>query len=452
MRLIAMPAVLILAAAAPGGLRDEPGDPPRKAYVICFDLHSKDPKDGAAMADTIRLKLRRHKEFFVLDRITSQETGGTMPADGDRKRIVTVMNGLGLNVALYGTVTRRGRTVTVNLACLDRTDPGKPAEWTLRLSDNTQRWRAVIARTVVEKITGTPEWGPPQYGDEQEPKKLTRPVNRNGDFEDGHTGWDPPDNVSTFLEAGPDGRGTILRVKTNLKRAPWLAYTRKLRFGRADPKNPPKIPEDSSYGSVAGLEGVHYRSEWLPPATGQRYWVTADAAKPGGTPKVFIKGFLDRAKLIGADGLPETSLYERGLNARSFAALPEKKRRRIIDDDVRKHPDRYRQECYRWYLNLRGGAKGRWRHYAAPFPPRGGLPANVEWFRIDVYSYWPPGEYRWDNVWLYKDPRQKAPLPAEKARTPDIHKKQRLHDDERKAPDEKDKGKAEKKRDRNAGK
>ena len=441
MKRIAILAPLLLTAAATGGLRDEPGEPPKKAYVICFDLHSKDAKYGAAMADTIRLKLRRHKEFYVLDRITSQETGGTMPADGDRKRMVTVMNGLGLNMALYGTVTRRGAAVTVDLRCLDMTNPDRPAEWALKLTDKTERWRAVISRPIVEKITGTPEWVPPQYGDEEEPKDLANPVNRNGDFEEGHTGWDPPDNASTFLEKGPPGRGTILRVKTNLKRGPWLEYTRKLRLGQADPNNPPKIPEDKSFGSVAGLEGVHYRSEWLPPVTGQRYWVTADAAKPGGTPKVFIKGFLNRAKLIGADGLPEKSLYERGLDPQSFADLTEAKRREIIDDDVRKHPDRYRQECYRWYLNLRGGKKGQWHHHAAPFPPRGGLPANVEWFRIDVYSYWPPGEYRWDNVWMYKDPRQKAPIPEEKARTPDIHKKERLHDAERKDSGEKDKPK-----------
>ncbi|GAG04372.1 unnamed protein product, partial [marine sediment metagenome] len=68
------------------------------------------------------------------------------------------------------------------------------------------------------------------------------------------------------------------------------------------------------------------------------------------------------------------------------------------------------------------GKDGQWDHLAAPVPPRGGLPANVEWLQLQVYCYWPPGTYKWDNVHLYKDPRQKAPLPEEGARTPNFGK------------------------------
>ena len=70
--------------------------------------------------------------------------------------------------------------------------------------------------------------------------------------------------------------------------------------------------------------------------------------------------------------------------------------------------------------NLRGNckeAKGQWLHLSAPFPPRGGLPKNVKWLRVVVYAYWPPGDFVFDDVMLYKAPRQKAPQPEEKART-----------------------------------
>ena len=50
-------------------------------------------------------------------------------------------------------------------------------------------------------------------------------------------------------------------------------------------------------------------------------------------------------------------------------------------------------------------------------PPRGGLPGNVQWLQIQVYAYWPPGTYRFDNVHLYKAPKQTKPLPEEPART-----------------------------------
>ena len=42
---------------------------------------------------------------------------------------------------------------------------------------------------------------------------------------------------------------------------------------------------------------------------------------------------------------------------------------------------------------------------------------------MEVYAYWPPGTYRFDNVNVYKDPRQKAALPEEKARTPNFDKR-----------------------------
>ncbi len=63
---------------------------------------------------------------------------------------------------------------------------------------------------------------------------------------------------------------------------------------------------------------------------------------------------------------------------------------------------------YRWYLICRSGGDD-WTHAAAPFPRRGGLPAEVQWLQVQVYAYWPPGEYLFDNVWLYTDPRQQAP-------------------------------------------
>ena len=80
------------------------------------------------------------------------------------------------------------------------------------------------------------------------------------------------------------------------------------------------------------------------------------------------------------------------------------------------NPRRYRREVYRWYLACRNFTDG-WKHYAAPVPPRGGLPANVKYLRLHVYAYWPLGEYLFDNVHLYPDPRMAEPVPEEKART-----------------------------------
>jgi hypothetical protein len=105
------------------------------------------------------------------------------------------------------------------------------------------------------------------------------------------------------------------------------------------------------------------------------------------------------------------------MTAQQFAKLPPARQKKLIADDAAKHPDRYRREVFRWYLACRN-EEDTWKHYAAPCPPRGGLPASVQWLQIQVYAYWPPGEFRFDNVHLYKDPAQKAPLPEEPRKTP----------------------------------
>jgi TolB-like protein len=413
-------AAAVLAAAAPTTARaaaapdrdDEPGGP--QVYVVVLDFAARDANVGQRLADSLRLGLRRQEGYFVLDRLTTQELSRPLGLDTPAEKVAELArNRAGCNVALYGDVTRDGRRVALRLRCVDLTDPNEPGGWTQTFHDDTERYRAVIKRAAIERLTGREAWTPPQYGDEAEPNAFGRPLNANGDFEHGRTGWDHPDNVSTFLVKGPKGRGTILRVRTDLARGPWLAYRRKLRLGRADPKRPPKIPRDTGYSSVAGLEGVHFRSDWIRAEPGWRYWLLVDAKKAGGTPKVFVKGFIDWSKK--ADGLPERSLAERKLTPEQFAKLPETARRALIRDDARRHPERYRRESYRWYLNLRG--PNDWHHYAAPFPPRGGLPDNVLWLQIQIYSYWPPGEYLWDDCWLYKDPRLAGPVDEEPART-----------------------------------
>jgi len=198
---------------------------------------------------------------------------------------------------------------------------------------------------------------------------------------------------------------------------------RDIRLGGADPNKPPKLEKNTSYhNSVAALEGVHYRSDWIKATPGRRYWLAADMkGKSSGIffPKIFIKGFSEWADR--ADGLPEKSLVERKMTPESFAKLPAERQKKIIAEDAGKYPDRYRRESFRWYLACRN-EEDQWKHYAAPFPPRGGLPRNVDWFQVQVYAYWPPGAFLFDNVHVYADPNQKAPLSEEKARTPHFGK------------------------------
>jgi len=93
-------------------------------------------------------------------------------------------------------------------------------------------------------------------------------------------------------------------------------------------------------------------------------------------PKIFVKGFADFS--AAADGLSDVSLHEMGISPDAFAKIPPAQRKKLIAADAAKNPDRHRREVYRWYLACRN-EEGVWTHYAAPFPPRGGLPKVVQW-------------------------------------------------------------------------
>jgi len=411
-------AMALIAASA--GATDQADGKPAKVYAVVFDFEcEQSPALGKQLADSVRLYLRRHEEYEVIDRLTTAEASGPLGVGTDANKVVGLMsNRVGANLGVCGTVVKSGQLVRAEVRLIDLTDPNGHRGWTHKFSDEGERARGVVAREIVETIRTRNEWVPPQYGDEPEPKNFGKPLNANGGFEAGHKGWDAPDNVSTFIEPGPPGRGRILRIKTDLERDPWLEYRRKLRFGQADPNHPPKIGRDTSYGSVAGLEGVHYRGEWIEAAAGQRYWLIADMkGRSAGIffPKIFVKGYMDWSDR--AEAVPEHSLIELKLTPQQFAKLPPARRKAVIAADAKRHPERYRREVFRWYLACRN-EEDVWKHYAAPCPPRGGLPKNVRWLQVQVYAYWPPGEFRFDNVHFYKDPARTAPLPEEPMRTP----------------------------------
>lgn len=411
--------VALFAAVAMG--QSQPASP--AARIVVFDFAGAAAL-GPPLADSIRLRLARHGEYDVIDRLTTQEAAGPTALDADPDAVADLTRKLAGNVAIFGTVTAEGKTVTARARLLDLRGPSAGG-WVKTFADGSERSRGEIARRIVEEFRGQPEWTPPQYGDEPTPAtaELGRPLNANGDFSAGEKDWDRADNVSTFIQPEA-GRGDILRIRTDLEREPWLQYKRKLLLGQADPSKPPSISRDTSYGCVGGLEGVHYAGQWIPATPGQRYWLLADARANARksetfTPKIFVKGFSRTEQAL--DGLPESSLAALGLTPEQFAALPRQRRDQLIREDARKNPMRYLRETYRWYLNLRGVGE-QWQSFAAPMPPRGGLPANVEWLQIQVYAYWPPGEYFFDNVQLYRDPRQQATQPAQAPRTPNFGK------------------------------
>ena len=420
-------AALVLTAACLAAATAEDAKPAPK-FVIVFDFAGG--AHGRQLADSVRVRLRKHKtEYSVIDRLTTADvtpTGGVTLKTPDAKVAALLKEQVGAHIAIFGRVEKIAGGARAEVRCVDISGKGKPIVWTEVFSDDTERARGEIARVVVEKLRGKTSWKPPETGDEGEPKTFGRTLNIGGDFEArAAAGWRRPDEVSMMFvgDPRPGRKGRVLRLFTDLDREAWLKYQRDLRLGKADPKNPPRIGTvDNKYATVAGLEGVRFSSKWIEAEPGQRYWLVADMkGKTAGIffPKIFVKGFDDFSAV--AEGLSDVSLNELKLSADDFAEVPPARRKAMIAADAKKHPDRYRRQVYNWYLACRN-EEGVWKHYADPFPPRGGLPKNVKFLRIDVYAYWPPGEFLFDNVHLYKDPRQETPLSEEKPRTPSYKK------------------------------
>jgi TolB-like protein len=415
----------VLAATAVGSAFAAPaGGPAKAAHVAILDFACADAEYGRKLANAIRSRLARHGELEVIDRLTTAETAETLPADTPRQKVAELMaKRLGVTLAVYGSVAKAGAAVRLEAVCVDirkHASPGEARNWKRTFADDTQRSEAVISKAVCEAVTGGEEWKPPEYGDVKPPADLGKPLNRNGGFEQGHVGWQEPDNVATFIEPcprdmAPAGRGNVLRVRTDLARWPYIDYVRDIRMGKASPARPPKLGTDTGYGSLGGNEGVHFKSELLKATPGWRYWLSVDFHGPAG--KVFVKGF--RKTEHALDGLPESSLARLKLTPEQFSALPKEKRVKLVEEEARLQPENFLRECYRWYINCRGEA-GKWNRLTECCPPRGGLPADVEQIQIQVYSYWPARTYWYDNVHFYKDPTLKEPIPEEKPRTPNF--------------------------------
>jgi len=222
--------------------------PPRKINVAVLDFAGQNERLGKQLADSVHLQLARHEPYEVLDQLsTSDAVSAPLSAAADQKTVIELMTAkLRVAMALYGTVTRSGESVSAEVCCIDLTDPSKPANWTRTFSDDTERARGLIAGKIVEEVRARSAWRPPEYGDEEEPGNFGKPLNVNGGFESGRAGWAAPDNATTFIEAGPARHGKVLRIQTDLERDKWLEYQRDIRLGRADPNKPPKLEKNTS--------------------------------------------------------------------------------------------------------------------------------------------------------------------------------------------------------------
>ena len=243
----------------------------------------------------------------------------------------------------------------------------------------------------------------------------------NPSFEEGRywpRGWEPIDRLGTFWIKGGTHGERCIRLFTNVKNSQWVPWNKKVRNRIEDlakkvngsPQKlasnplpqPPKQKETSPpyYGTVGGGHGIHYRSSRVDLERGAIYRISVDAraqtTKSGGKPIIFVKSFFEFQGHMRNAGRAPLHLYK----------------------------------CNK-----------KWKRYARVFHPAEwtstakGKPIRPEKLEIQIYAYWPPGNYFFDNLQLHivghqEVPQQKKRAHQEKKRKELEKKREQLGEDE----------------------
>jgi hypothetical protein len=240
----------------------------------------------------------------------------------------------------------------------------------------------------------------PKAGEEA-PKGFIKPGAKNlvpnGDFEAGTdtpAGWQSVDGLSSFWVAdeGPE-HGKVIKFDTDVLQSQAYDWWVKIADGARPGDAPRKLPTvEPKYDTLAGLDGVWFWSDFIPVEKGKAYWLTLD-----------VKGPPLFAWLIGYAEKGDSSF---GADAAAFQEVLKSHRTGQAPDTTRKRE--VFAHKYVWQGQLAAGGSAGWKTYSRrnkPFRPTSVTP-NVRFVRVMIYPFWPPGEYRVDNVRLveYDEP------------------------------------------------
>jgi hypothetical protein len=215
----------------------------------------------------------------------------------------------------------------------------------------------------------------------------------NSDFEQGEgtpAGWQTIDGLSSFWVDDPDGtRGKVLKLDTDVLQSQAYEWWTRLIAGAAPADAPQKLPTvEPKYDTLAGLDGVWFWSDPIKVEKGKQYWLTVDVKGPG--MKVFMRGYPQEPDLaFGAD----EGAFQGYLKKLKGEFVQERGRKAFI-------------KKYTWSAWVPAGGSGEWHTYSRrerPWDPTKNTP-SVQYVRVMLYPYWPPGVYYIDNVRLVEYP------------------------------------------------
>lgn len=217
--------------------------------------------------------------------------------------------------------------------------------------------KAAAARAVAddapEPDAAASENAPSQAkSDEDAPSEPRKPLVRNGGFEeaseqgDRPAFWDLPDGLGVqWIDAAEDERGKVIRIDTRVSERDMVERWKAVGLDKW-------VFEKPAAGPVAATYGLSYYSDAFPVEKDRAYRVSFDFAGPSGGAKVWVRGY----------GMFRGEMRRR----------------------------------YETFVNCRAKRSG-WTRFSQVFHPTKHRP-EVSEMRVMLYAYWPPGEYRFDNV------------------------------------------------------
>jgi hypothetical protein len=358
--------VAVLTAIGAAALAAEPPAP----VVAIFDFTS--PGDGAAgrqFTENLRIRAKR-LGIVVVEPLSMKEAmaGAAAPTLKTPAADVAAIlkDRFDAQAGLWGEVTTSGAATTIEVRGLNLAKGDKDLAISRSWRAEDKQFVNPAQDEILAELTGLKKKKVAEATPEEDAKVPTvgPELVKNGDFEKGDKtpdAWQKIDGLTTFYVMEGLGGGKCLRVNTDVYHDEWVAWQKKIKDGSVAADAPPPTPtKGAKYDTVAGLYGVAFFSDPIPVTPGKAYKVSLNYRGPGEDfffPKVFIRGYAD----VGGE----------------------------------------KRAVYDAYLALRSKTKGKdweWNVRIVEIPKD--TKAPVEYVKLMLYAYWPPGTYWFDNVSL----------------------------------------------------
>jgi hypothetical protein len=335
--------------------------------VVIFPFTSPDGgANGRAFAESLRLRAKR-LGLVTVEHLSLAEAmaGAAMPKlDTPAADIARMLKDrFAARFGLWGEVRQEGDGLAMDIRALD-VEKGADKLTISRTFKAAQKQLVnPVQDDILLELTGkrkkpvaeaTPE------ADAKVPTVGPELVN-NGGFEAGDRnpeGWQRIDGLTTFWPAeGRAGKG--LKIVTDVYHDQWAEWQKKYKAGATAAEAPKAAPTPGAkYDTVAGTYGVAYDSDPIPVQPGKAYKVSISYRGRSDDfffPKLFIRGWGD----------------------------VKGEKREVFDS----------------YLALRCKTAGEeWESNVRIVEIPTDTQYKVEYVKLKIYAYWPPGTFYFDNV------------------------------------------------------